>query len=139
MRAFGIMMVIVLVGVPISWAAPLRQAPPLPINYGQTVEGELNDVQQAIQYIFDAEVGDTLTILMQTTSGDLNASVSLETFEGDNIAEDDDSGGGTDAMIQATIEKADSYVITATRTRTTDNNGGAGTFTLTLTEGTSAA
>lgn len=137
-RHIGIIVLVVGLGIQGAQAAPLRQAPPLPINYGQTVEGELNDVQQALQYIFDAEAGDSITILMQTKSGDLNAALSLSTFEGDVVAEDDDSGGGTDALIQVTLEQAASYVITATRSRTAENGGGAGTFSLSLTLGTSA-
>jgi hypothetical protein len=118
------------------WVMPASvsaQAPPLPINFGQTVEGELNDVQQAIQYIFDAEAGDEITLLMQTTSGNLNASLSLATFEGDVVASDDDGGGGTDALIQVTLQEAGSYVVTATRSRV--GTGGAGNFSLSLNQG----
>ena len=119
-------------------AAPMIAAfqdPPRPINYGQTVEGEINDVQQAVQYIFDAQSDDEITILMQTTGGDLNTALELATFEGETIAGDDDSGGGTDALIQFTIEEAGSYVITASRSRTAENGGGSGSFSLALSTG----
>lgn len=130
---FICLLLLSLPGVAVGRAAPLRQAPPLPINYGQSVEGELNDIQQAVQYIFDGQMGDELSILMQTTSGDLNAALALATFEGDSLATDDDSGGGTDALISFTLEQSGSYVITATRSRV--GQGGAGAFRLTLSSG----
>jgi hypothetical protein len=131
MRRIAITLLILSLGMGSAWAAPLRQAPPRPINFGQTVEGEINDVQQALQYIFDAQAGDTISLLMQTTSGDLNAFLRLETFEGDPIAENEDGGGGTDALIQVTIETSGSYVVTATRSRGVAN-GGSGSFALRL-------
>jgi Bacterial pre-peptidase C-terminal domain len=132
MRLIVIMLLVLSLGMASVMAAPLGQTPPRPINFGQTAEGEINDVQQAVQYIFDAQAGDTISLLMQTTSGDLNAYLSLATFDGAPIAEDDDSGGGTDALIQVTIEAAGSYVVTATRARNAPNGGGAGAFTVRL-------
>jgi|GEM_PF-857250 len=104
----------------------------LPINYGQTVTGELNDIQQALKYVFDAEAGDSIIITMQTTSGDLDASLRLSTFEGDELVADDNSAGGTDALIQFDVTANGSYVIAAQRSRI---GGGAGSFSLTLNSG----
>lgn len=128
-------MSLLLIGLLLPLGSVFAQGgPPMPINYGQSVSGELNDIQQALQYAFDAQSGDSITLVMQTTSGDLNAALSLSTFEGDLIAQDDDSGGGTDALIQVEIETAGAYVITATRSASALVRG-AGSFTLTLNSG----
>ncbi len=116
-------------------AVPARQAPPRPINVGQPVEGELNDVQQALQYVFDAEAGQNISLLMQTTSGDLDAFLSLATFDGETLTTDDNSGNGTDALIQFTVANAGTYVVTASRSRSAENGGGSGAFTLALSVG----
>jgi hypothetical protein len=108
-------------------AIPLRQTPPVPIRYGQTVEGELNDIQQAVQYVFDAGAGDNVTIQMQPISGDLAGRLSLATFAGDTVALGQPNG--TDIVLQTTVETAGAYVITAGR------SGGAGSFSLSLSLG----
>ncbi len=110
------------------------QEPPRPINYGQTAEGELNEVQQAQQFLFDGQSGDEITILMATTSGDLNPFLTLSTFEGDVLATDDDTGGGGDALIQFTLRTNGTYVITASRSRAS-GTGGTGSYALTLSTG----
>jgi hypothetical protein len=118
--------------------APLwAQVPPAPINDGQSLSGELNDLQQALQYIFDGQAGENITLTLQTTTGNLNAFLSLATFDGRPIAEDDDSGGGTDALIQISLPESGTYVITASRSRADPTNptGGAGAFTLSLSLG----
>lgn len=135
MRRFAIGFVLTLLSLAPVWASPLSQAPPRPINYGQTVEGELDDVQRALQFIFDGSAGDEITILLATTSGDLDVSLSLATFDGQAIADDDNSGGGTDALIEATLERSGSYVITASRSRDAATPG-TGSFTLLLQEAT---
>lgn len=128
MRVALILLIIVVGSLGLAEA----QSPPSPINDGQTLEGELNNIQRALQYIFSAEAGDTVTILMQTTSGNLDPFLSLATFEGDLIATDDDGAGAGDAVIQVTLETAGAYVVTATRSRT-GNAEGEGTFSITLT------
>ncbi|MCL4877368.1 MAG: pre-peptidase C-terminal domain-containing protein [Anaerolineae bacterium] len=115
-------------------ASAAAQEPPRPINYGQTVEGELNDVQQAQQFLFDGQSGDEITILMATTSGDLNPFLTLATFDGDVLATDDDTGGAGDALIEITLEANGTYVITASRSRAS-GTGGSGTYSLTLSTG----
>ncbi|MFP4324135.1 MAG: PPC domain-containing protein, partial [Anaerolineales bacterium] len=117
-----------------AFAGPVAQTPPRPINIGQPVEGELNDVQRALQYVFEAEAGQNITLLMQTTSGDLDAFLSLATFEGEPLAEDDNSGNGSDALIQFTVAQSGAYVVTAGRSPTAAG-GGAGAFTLSLSAG----
>lgn len=126
------------VGILLAAVPTVAQEPPRPINYGQTAEGELNDVQQAQQFLFDGQDSDQITILMATTSGDLNPFLTLATFDGDIVATDDDSGGGGDSLIQVTLDSTGTYVITASRSRAT-GTGGAGTYAMTLSEGVPAA
>ncbi len=110
------------------------QEPPRPINYGQTVDGELNDVQQAQQFLFDGQSGDQLTILMATTSGDLNPFLTLATFDGEVLATDDNGAGGSDALIQFTLTSSGTFVITASRSRAA-GTGGSGSYAMTLSTG----
>lgn len=112
-------------------AAPLLQAPIAPLTPGTPLEGELTETQRALQYAFDGTAGQSVVISMQTLSGDLDAYLSLATFNGELLAEDDNSGGGTDALLTFTLPESASYIITATHSRDAAPPG-VGSFSLQL-------
>src|SRR5687767_6587428 len=114
MRLFFAILLIFLISVPAAFAVPLRQSPPQPIVPDQPVPGQLDSVQQAQQFLFDAEAGQSINLLMTATSGDLNPYLTLATFEGAILLTDDDSGGGNNALLTLTLETTGTYVVTAT-------------------------
>lgn len=85
-------------------------------------------------YGFDAQAGQQVTITMRG-SGGLDAYLGLMDLNDEVIAEDDDSGGGTDAQISIRIPESGTYVIVATRNGI-DAGTTAGSYTLEVTDGT---
>lgn len=132
MRLFFAIFVLVTLNIPVALATPLMQSPPQAITPDQPVTGQLDNVQQAQQFLFEAEARQTVNILMTATTGDLNPYLTLATFEGEIVATDDDSGGGTNALITLALDTTGTYVVTATRSRSAAFPG-SGTFSLTLT------
>jgi rhomboid protease GluP len=70
------------------------------IAYGQTVEGQLVSLEGDL-WTFEGEAGQVVTITMQ--SDDLDAYMGLFDPEDEFLVEDDDSGGATNARIDAYV------------------------------------
>ncbi len=89
---------------------------PYPLQVGDTAEGELTGGQSARFYRFNARTNDIISIRMERTSGGLDAFLVLANDALQELASDDDSGGGQNAQItQYIIPDDGTYYIIATR------------------------
>src|ERR1043165_2816999 len=93
-----------LIAVPVLAQTATRQAPStpsptatqipvFPLQPG-TVEGNINDSAPSVRYSFDANADDSVTISMDTTSGDLDPFLSLFGPDGKLIEGNDDRESG---------------------------------------------
>ena len=89
----------------------------VPIRMGQTVNSELTPTQFTRYYRFDANADDIVTIRMSRgATGALDAYLVLADAGLIELTEDDDSGGGQNALIdQYRIPSNGTYYIIATR------------------------
>lgn len=117
--------------LPMAFAAPAPQAPPLPIAYGETASGTISEIQTTVTYVFDAVAGDRVRITMTATSGDLDSYLSLTTFNRTLLATDDNSAGQNNAALVFVVTDTAPYLINATRSPEAAGNT-VGDFILTL-------
>jgi hypothetical protein len=113
-------------------ASPAEQER-IPLAYGQTVTGTIDNIRFFQQYMFTGQAGDSIVITMESLSGNLDPLLLLGDAALNLIAEDDDSGGGFNARIEVVLPAEGVYVIEATRYGQ-DSEGGqsAGDYRLTL-------
>ena len=105
-------------------AAEANQSPdldkgsPVPILPGVTVMGRLEPGDRTLKrdesyfdvYVLEGEMGRTATVVMRA---EFDAYLMLADEDGDVIARDDDSAGGSDARIIYTFPSSGSYLIVA--------------------------
>jgi hypothetical protein len=107
-----------------------------PIQYGETVSGEISEEVACQYYWFEGAAGDSISADMTRTSGSLDGILSLylhEDFTADPVAFNDDrSGGGLDPLITATLPATDWYTLAACRLDNENMRVTVGTFDLTL-------
>lgn len=104
------------------------------IAVGAAVPGTISADSYIHLYEYAGTAGEQITITM-TGSGGLDAYLGLLDPSNEVIAEDDDSGGGTDAQIAIRLPESGSYLIVATRAGL-DQGSTTGPYTLKLTAGT---
>jgi hypothetical protein len=75
------------------------------VTVDEPVSGTLNNAVQSAQYSFEAAAGDVVTI--DLTSADFDPFVRLLDANGSVVAEDDDSGGSSQARIEGYVIPAD--------------------------------
>jgi hypothetical protein len=86
------------------------------IDYNQPQEGNIDAAVPAAAYRFQGSAGETVTVTMSRTGGDLNSYLYLLNGEGDVLNEDNDSGGQNgDAQVTYPLPTDGDYVIVATR------------------------
>ncbi len=83
---------------------------------------------------FDGQAGEQVTITMRGEGG-LDAYLGIIDPNNEVIAEDDDSGGGSDAQVSLRLPESGTYVIVATRNGI-DAGTSTGDYTLEVTSGT---
>lgn len=84
--------------------------------YGQTRSSSISNTNPLRRYRFQAEAGDVITARMTATEGDLDAYLLLVDSGGVPVAEDDNSAGGTNALIDSfSIPTSGEYFLIATR------------------------
>lgn len=124
---------ILLIGASSPLSAQTAEAgPPVyPITPGN-VEGNISEANPYVYYSFELEAGQTATIDMVTTSGDLDPFLTLYDAQEEILTDNDDAEGGTrNARIRYTAEEAGLYTIEATRFEQ-DSGTTTGTYRLSL-------
>ncbi len=80
--------------------------PIFPLSPG-TVEGNINDAVPSVRYSFDANADDSVSISMDTTSGDLDPFLYLYAPDGSLLERNDDrESGNRNALIALTLTQA---------------------------------
>jgi hypothetical protein len=108
------------------------------ITYGQTEVDEISDEQYLVFYVFDGTAGDSVTIQIDTLSGDLDAVLHLYQASGSGwieIANNDDSptGGTYDPLLGNIILPQSGKYLIAVGRYGLDSEHTYGTFSITLT------
>jgi type II secretory pathway pseudopilin PulG len=94
------------------------------ISVGGSVQGTLDSLFEAHNWVFEGQAGQTVTIRADAV-GETDPRVRLLDPGGSVIAEDDDGGGGLNALLTATLPMSGTYTIRV-------DIFVAGTYTLTL-------
>jgi hypothetical protein len=98
-----------------------------PIEFGDTLEGSLTADTAALEYAFEGESGQYVTITM--VADNFDAFLRLQDSKGSEIAEDDDSAGNLNARIETfKLPFNDTFTIVATSLSGT----ASGDFTVSL-------
>jgi len=119
-------------------AAQAGTSSTIPIGYGQTEVAEISDEKFLTFYVFDGTAGDSITIQVNTLSGNLDAVLHLYQASGGGwveIANNDDSpiGGTYDPLLSRIIlPQTGKYLIVVSRYGL-DSEHTYGTFSITLT------
>lgn len=104
--------------------------PVFPLRPG-SIEGNLNDAVPRLRYSFQAAAGDSVSIRMENTSGDLDPLLLLYDPTGELLERNDDLQTGVrDAQIALTLPRSGVYTVEAARFEALPTSG---TFRLTLT------
>jgi hypothetical protein len=107
------------------------------IAAGQSANGSISNTSFVHLYPYEGQANEQITITL-TGSGGLDAYLGLIDAHQEVIAEDDDSGGGTDAQISIRLPESGTYLIVVTRNGI-DAGTTQGSYTLTVTSGAPAA
>ena len=70
------------------------------INYGTSITGNIGDDNPEDLYAFYAQQGDTITLLMNRTDGNLDSVIELLDNLQQRILRDDDGGNGQNARVE---------------------------------------
>jgi hypothetical protein len=86
------------------------------INYGQSVGGSISSMDYEDRWTFTGTAGDVITVVMNTTDGNLDTYLKLLNPSGTQVTSDDDSGEGNNSLINAySLPATGTYTIVATR------------------------
>lgn len=107
-----IALLIVILGVFTAPGAKAQQQGQ-PIAIGDTVEGTIDSQNPQALYALTADAGNSVIVTMRGGGG-LDSYLFLKDSSDKTLAEDDDSGGGSDAQIKFTFTTAGTYTIVAT-------------------------
>ncbi|MCC6614021.1 MAG: PPC domain-containing protein [Anaerolineae bacterium] len=101
--------------------------------YGSTANGTLDDLVPRLLVAFYGAAGDSITISMARTGGDLDSVVTLLDANQQVLVSDDDSGGSQNALIERfTLPASGVYYIQASRFEGADRPTTHGSFVLVL-------
>lgn len=119
-------------------AAPAAEPQIVPLDYGQTKAGEITADQYLRFYIFEGQAGDTVTIRLTHTSGNLDSVLHLYQSAADGwveIASNDESptGGTYEALLSNIILPQTAKYLIAVSRYGLERETTTGTFTITLT------
>lgn len=119
--------VFALLTVPFEAAA---QAPPTPIEYGDTLAGSIDAAGAETTFLFDAASGDQVTVVVDPADAVLDPVLDLTTFTRTLLATDDNSGADGGAQITYVIPADGTYILAVRGV-----GGSVGAFTISLTAG----
>lgn len=121
-----------------------QSSPPPAADAGQTtgdaerVSGEINDRNPYEVWEFEVVAGETITVTMETTGGDLTPYVGILTEDEQTVlAEAGADEGDYTAQVTYTFDRAGVYVLVATRLGV-DEGYTSGTYTISLESGQTA-
>jgi hypothetical protein len=117
---------------------PPQEFPEQPEVEDSEVNGEISDQYPYEIWEFDAFAGETLTITMTATSGDLVPYVGLLTDDQNTVLEEGGSTDGNTAQVTHTFEQDGTYAVVATRDGVEEGDT-TGSYVLTLTSSDTAA
>jgi hypothetical protein len=89
----------------------------IPVSYGDTVSGTINQANKYILYTFEGEAGDQVRVGMDATAGTLDTTLFLLSPDGAQLAVNDDAvvNETTNSLIDAFTLPADgTYIVVAT-------------------------
>ena len=100
---------------------------------GDSLEGTISVQTFQVPYTFTATAGQSV-VITAVGQGGLDTYLILQDSNGKSLAEDDDSGGGSNGQIKYTFTAAGTYTIIVTRS---GGQGGQtnGAYTLKITDG----
>lgn len=102
------------------------------IQVPNTLEGTITNAEYIATYCFDGTAGQTVSVSVEATSGNLDTYLALSDEIGDTVfIEDDDGGGGTNSAFEFELPSTDTYVIVVTRFNL-DEGTSAGDFRMTV-------
>ncbi|MCC6804084.1 MAG: PPC domain-containing protein, partial [Anaerolineae bacterium] len=129
-RLFPLLILCLVVVLPVFAQQPTT-VPVFPLKPG-AIEGNINNAAPVVRYSFDASADDSVSISMETTSGDLDPFLFLYAPDGTLVERNDDrESGNRNALIALTLPQQGTYVIEATRFEQASVLT-SGTFRLTL-------
>ncbi|MCZ2098888.1 MAG: PPC domain-containing protein, partial [Anaerolineae bacterium] len=130
-RLFPLLILCLVVVLP-AFAQQPTSVPVFPLKPG-AIEGNINNAAPVVRYSFDASADDSVSISMETTSGDLDPFLFLYASDGTLVERNDDrESGNRNALIALTLPQQGTYIIEATRFEQASALT-SGTFRLTLT------
>ncbi len=95
----------------------IRPEEALLLDYGATIEGTLDETVIARYYRFEARRGDVITVTVSVQSGGLDPLLRLTDAGLNELARDDEGGGGQDARIVAySVPTSGTYYLVVTYT-----------------------
>jgi hypothetical protein len=101
MKRFLLLSTLLILTIPLLPSAAQDDAGLIPF---QPVSGTLNDDETSQQWQFEGQAGQVISLLVETTSGDLNPVVALRKSESDFMVANDDSRlGDLDARLEAIV------------------------------------
>ncbi len=102
------------------------------LPYGTVVTDVITDAQFRVEYHFTGAIGDRITVRMTALDATLDPALRLLDPQGNELANDDDSGGDLNAMLTSYLLMQDGqYTLVATRSGGR-NGTSRGRFELTL-------
>lgn len=111
---------------------PPQNVPQQPTGGAEIVSGEISDFNPYEMWEFDVNAGETITVTMETTGGDLVPYVGILTYDEETVlAENGASDSGYSAQVTYTFDQAGTYVVIATR-QGVDEGFSSGTYSLSL-------
>lgn len=108
----------------------IAQAPPQPIEYGETLAGSIDAAGAEAVFLFDAASGDQITATVSSADGNLDPVLELTTFTRTLLATDDNSGPDGSAQITYFIPADGTYNLVVRGV-----GGSTGAFALSLASG----
>lgn len=118
--------------------APSNPVPGAPSDEVIEVSGYIDDSVTYEEWEFDAFAGETLTITLTATSGDLVPYLGITTFDGETVLAESGPGVGGVAQVSYTFDRDDTYVAVATREGFEEGTS-QGDYVLSLTTGEAPA
>jgi hypothetical protein len=107
-------------GAPVT-TVNVNGTPVHPAQYGYIYNSSLTAGDVRLQdgsrgelWMFEGLAGECAAIIMNSTEFDAYLVLRAGAPFGESVAEDDDSGGGTDALIRVRLPRTGTYLVTAT-------------------------